>query len=303
MSRTGLVALTLLAASVVVAIGALIGHQATATGPGSPAVSVAPSLANLWLCNVNCTKQVEGVEEVNLLVNLDSAVTSLDPKCVGTATASTPNPEAPTATPCPTQGVAAFQFDVLYNQNIALLSAQGSGIFGSAGCGSTPGQGVLHVRCPATGKLASPASGPGAMANVRVQPQADDYSLLHAHQENGLVAELILQSCQLLDARNNAIKMSECGNAAVTIRYLEGDVQPNCLVDVFDQQQVAFRWGIGIGSLLYSERFDLEPSALPDGDIDTLDLQVVAGRHGSTCNDPHPPQPPVDPQIGPTPTP
>src|SRR3990172_5043515 len=95
MSRAGLVALTLVAASVAVALVTLIGYgdqarRATAIGTGSPAVSVAPSLANLWLCNTGapaCANKAGGVEEVNLDVELTGAVTSLDPKCLATETA------------------------------------------------------------------------------------------------------------------------------------------------------------------------------------------------------------------------
>jgi hypothetical protein len=181
---------------------------------------------------------------------------------------------------------------VLHDQNVVLLDAQGIGIFGTAGCGATPGEDVLHVRCPATGKLPAPVAGPGQLAKLRLRPTADVYSILVPHQDNGIVADLILQSCRLLDAQNNLIKSSVCGNAAVTVRYLEGDVQANCAVDVFDQQQVAFRWGIQLGHLLYNRRYDLDPSGFADGDIDAQDLQVVFGRHLSTCDDPHPPQPP-----------
>jgi hypothetical protein len=61
---------------------------------------------------------------------------------------------------------------------------------------------------------------------------------------------------------------------------------------------MAFRWGSQIGQLLYNYRFDLEPAApkLGDGDIDAKDLQVIFGRHGSTCAAPHPPQDPADPK-------
>jgi hypothetical protein len=84
------------------------------------------------------------------------------------------------------------------------------------------------------------------------------------------------------------------GDANVTLRYLEGDVNADCVVNVQDQQLIAFRWGARLGSLLYNSRYDLEPAAPKkgDGDIDAKDLQVVFGRHESTCADPHPLQAP-----------
>ncbi len=49
------------------------------------------------------------------------------------------------------------------------------------------------------------------------------------------------------------------------------------------------------GSLIYKDFLNLEPSgAQADDDIDINDLQFVFGRIGSTCDDPHPPQPPVN---------
>jgi hypothetical protein len=70
------------------------------------------------------------------------------------------------------------------------------------------------------------------------------------------------------------------------------------VVNVQDQQQIAFRWASQLGQLLYNSRFDLEPSypKKGDGDIDAKDLQLVYGRAGSTCKNPHPAQDPVDPK-------
>ena len=91
----------------------------------------------------------------------------------------------------------------------------------------------------------------------------------------------------------------------MTIRYLEGDIHADCIVDVLDQQQIAFRWGSHLGNLLYNSRYDLEPSAPKkgDGDIDAKDLQFVYGRHGSTCANPHPPQDPRNGKVSEPPPP
>ncbi|MEX1255002.1 MAG: hypothetical protein WEE64_11755, partial [Dehalococcoidia bacterium] len=85
-----------------------------------------------------------------------------------------------------------------------------------------------------------------------------------------------------------------CDDSELTIRWLEGDVNGDCAVDVRDEQLLAFRWGTKLGALLYNDRFDLEPSGQinSDGDIDIKDVQFVYGRHGSTCAMPHPDQPP-----------
>ncbi len=101
------------------------------------------------------------------------------------------------------------------------------------------------------------------------------------------------------DEQGHPITLQSCQDADVTARYLEGDVEPDCFVNGLDQQAIAFRWGSQNGSLLYSERFDLEPSGAVkgDGDVDIKDLQFVFGRHGSSCQAPHPRQAPVNPQT------
>ena len=85
--------------------------------------------------------------------------------------------------------------------------------------------------------------------------------------------------------QGHPIPIFSCEDAAITVRYLEGDVEPDCQVDAIDQQNIAFRWGARTGSLLYNSRFDLEPSGTVkgDGDVDIKDLQFVFGRHGSNC--------------------
>jgi hypothetical protein len=129
--------------------------------------------------------------------------------------------------------------------------------------------------------------------------------MLIPNQGNGIATQLINQGCELSDLQGHPIKTAICGDAELTIRYLEGDVNADCEVNVQDQQQIAFRWGSHLGSLLYNSRFDLEPAAPKkgDGDIDAKDLQVVWGRHTSpadTCINPHAGQDPVDPKAIPT---
>lgn len=72
---------------------------------------------------------------------------------------------------------------------------------------------------------------------------------------------------------------------------LEGDIHKDCIVDVLDQQQIGFRWGTRSGHPPYALPFDLAGSPAPDGQIDSLDLQYVYGRHGSTCASPSVPPP------------
>jgi hypothetical protein len=242
-------------------------------------------LQNLWLCNTSapgCTNKASGVEEVNLEVRLDRAITSLSPK----------------GEP---QTIGSFEFEVRYDAKFVSVQVEAGPLFqrSDASCATTPGQGFVQFRCNLKGKPADAPVGPGVLAIVRVRATADVYSMLIPNQDNGIATQLINQGCQLSDLQGHPIDMGLCNDAALTIRYLEGDVNADCVVNVQDQQEIAFRWGSHLRSLLYNSRFDLEPSQpkAGDGDIDAKDLQMVFGRHGSTCKDPHPPQPPIDPKA------
>jgi hypothetical protein len=63
---------------------------------------------------------------------------------------------------------------------------------------------------------------------------------------------------------------------------LAGDVNDDCRVDVTDEQLMAIRYLIVVGSPLYEHRFDIEPVG-GDGDIDGRDLQVVLSHDGLDC--------------------
>jgi len=263
-------------------------------------------LANLWLCNVpGCANEEQDVEEVGFDLRLNSPVSSPDPKCTGF-------PNFRPAAECPVQTIGAFEFEVRFDAKLVQVEVTPGDLFAfdvgevdvlrpGVSCASAPREGAVKFRCVTKGK---PEDAPRCceLAEVVVRPTADVRSILIPNQLNGIATQLINQDCQLADLQGHPIPipgLDVCDDAAVTIRYLEGDVHADCLVDVHDQQQIAFRWGSRLGQLLFNDRFDLEPSApkTGDDDIDAKDLQLVYGRHGSTCKDPHPPQPPVDPKA------
>jgi hypothetical protein len=123
---------------------------------------------------------------------------------------------------------------------------------------------------------------------------------LHPGNDNGVVRKILDENCELVNALGhpqpgsvNGGLAAGCGDADVTVRVLEGDVNVDCVVDVADQQAIASRYGTFFGNIFYDPWYDLEP-ALKDFDIDIKDLQKVFGRTGSTCATPVPPQPPVE---------
>jgi hypothetical protein len=134
------------------------------------------------------------------------------------------------------------------------------------------------------------------LATIEVRPQPELYSQAKPNQDNGQAVQISNEGCKLTDLQGHAIAIASCDDAAVTVRYLEGDVEPDCQVNALDTQAIAFRRGADKGSLIYNDRFNLEPSGTQaDQDIDISDLQFVYGRFGSTCGAAHPPQDPVNP--------
>jgi hypothetical protein len=277
------------------AAGVVILEHKTITVP-NPEIIKRPDLANLWLCQpvASCAVPSNGIGERDFNVYLRDPVTSNSPK----------------GEP---QTIGSFEFQVRYDAKFVSVTVDAGPLFdrADASCSRIPGQGFVSFRCNIKGKTGAPAVGPGTLAIVRVRPTADVYSMLIPNQDNGIATQLINQGCQLSDLQGHPIATKLCSDAELTIRYLEGDVNADCVVNVQDQQLIAFRWGSRVGNLLYNSRYDLEPAAPKkgDGDIDAKDLQVVFGRHtspNSTCTAPHPAQDPVDPKALPataTPTP
>jgi hypothetical protein len=153
------------------------------------------------------------------------------------------------------------------------------------------------------------------VATIHISPEPDLKFRLTPGQKNGVLRTLLDENCEVADIWGDPLGtgvydifqreiplpgivtgglVETCDDLHVTVRILEGDLNLDCLVDVTDDQSIAFRYGSAFGNLLYDPWFDLEPS-LKDFDVDIKDLQKVFGRNGSTCENPVPPQ---DPQAG-----
>jgi hypothetical protein len=155
-------------------------------------------------------------------------------------------------------------------------------------------EGVARIGCVTLGKADYPDTTTKAgrhLADVVIRPQPDVYSQARPNQDNGVAVQINNVLCELADLQGHPIKLFSCEDADLTIRYLEGDVAPDCSVNALDTQAIAFRWGVEKGSLIYVEFMNLEPSGpQADDDIDIKDLQFVFGRFGSTCKVPWPDQ-------------
>jgi hypothetical protein len=162
-------------------------------------------------------------------------------------------------------------------------------------------EGVARIGCVTVGKTFSiDTTTPEGrhLADIVVSPQPEQFNEIKPNQDNGNVVQIQNVGCELADLQGHPIPVFSCEDAEVTIRYLEGDVVPDCAVNALDTQAIAFRWGVQKGSLVYVWFMNLEPSGpQADNDIDIKDLQFVFGRFGSTCESPWPAQKPVNPKV------
>jgi hypothetical protein len=269
---------------------------ATATPGGDPAIKKVPALQNIFL-----TKQGAKLPPINCLSGTDATQIS---EQLDVPIPDVPDPKDPSQP----QQLGAFQFEVRYDENLLCIeiipgSAADDMICTIQDSVTAPAQqGIARIGCVTLGKDFFPdTTTPEGrnLATLVVRPQPELYSMIRPNQDNGVAVQLLDQGCKLADIQGHAIMVRACDDADVTIRYLEGDVDADCEVGVFDTQNIAFRWGAETGALMYNQHLDLEPSGQVkgDGDIDINDLQFVYGRFTSTCADPWPAQLPVNPKA------
>jgi len=268
----------------------------TPTPGGDPSIQKSPALQNLFL-----THQGAKLPPQTCLQSTDVAQFSEQ--------LNVPIPDAPDPKdPSEMQQLGAFEFEVRYDWTkicveIVPGTAAGSMICTIQDSVTMPTlEGIARIGCVTLGKDNFPDTHTPAgrhLATLRVRPQPELYSQLRANQDNGNAVQLLDQGCEIADLQGHAIPLLGCEDADVTIRFLEGDIDADCDVDVFDTQSIGFRWGATKGTTLFNSRADLEPSGQVngDGDIDINDLQFVYGRFGSSCASPHPPQLPVNPKA------
>jgi hypothetical protein len=201
------------------------------------------------------------------------------------------------------QQLGAFEFEVHFDPDKVCVNLVAGTAAATMLCviedkDSSQLEGVARIGCVTLGKAAFPDTNTKEgrhLADIVVRPQPDEYSVIKPNQDNGNVIQLNNVACELADLQGHPIPVFSCEDADLTIRFLEGDVNPDCAVNAMDTQAIAFRWGVNKGSLIYSAFMNLEPSGpQADNDIDIKDLQFVFGRFGSTCKVPWPDQEPIN---------
>lgn len=229
------------------------------------------------------------------------------------------------------RGLGSFSFDVDYDPNVferpsVDLSPAQSLFIGSRrtlNCSIAPTVGVSHVECISPGpggagptfvgsqilahvtmlavssvvKAIRPQAGNGISSDIHTVHQTASNTCGQALNDGASVAQPDQQECQgsLLGGVRTDGQLPD-SSLHVTVRRLEGDVVPDCKVDLQDLQVEAERSGLRDGDPLYSSFFNLVPAgASGDGEIGSDDVQFVFSRLGSTCENPIPPQPPPAP--------
>jgi hypothetical protein len=268
----------------------------TATPGGDPQMLKLPPLQNLFL-----TRQGTKIPPVQCIGPQGGNDTAIFQEVLGSPIPVAPDPKDPSED----QQLGAFEFEVHYDWQKVCVQIVPGPAAGNMTCLIEDSitkptlEGVAKMGCITQGKELYPDTNTPEgrhLANIIVRPQPDVYSQIKPNQQNGQAVQLINLKCELADLQGHPIAIYSCDDAAVTMRFLEGDVEPDCEINTLDTQAIAFRWGAEKGSLLYLGWFNLEPwGTQADTDIDIADQQFVYGRFGSTCDDPHPPQPPINP--------
>jgi hypothetical protein len=285
----------------------------TATPTPLPALAIVktPSLANIWICTATVVpaptavppippgiKVCPGPKEVGFVNGQNGLI--IDEYLInGTGV-----------------GLGAFEFQVKFDHKVFDVEVKATTFLGSTGRGTfcttvfpaqTVTENYINFGCvsfginPITGLPVAGPTGNGVIAQVNISIDSDIPFRVRPTAMNGIVRVILDENCEAADVLGNPLPGSvqggltpQCGDASVTVRRLEGDVNSDCKVDIVDGAILAARYGSFYGSLVYDPFYDLEPK-ITDFDIDIKDIQFVAGRVPSTCTLPLPlgGQPPV----------
>jgi len=257
--------------------------------------------ANLWLCSAPAPCAGPGEGDLKVMEHVDNVLT---------------NPAA--------LGVGAYEFQVEYDNFViqsvnpqdivfstnAGVTFNGAAVPAGAGIARAPAvctfslilENLVKFGCVTSGQVPGP-TGDFDIAMLDLVPHPDLSNDIFPGNNNGVLTVLKDNGCELADTLGHPVDgsvngglLKSCGDLAVTVRILEGDLNLDCKVDVADEALMAYRYGSVFGMALYSKWFDLEPQT-HDLDIDIKDMQKVFGRDGSTCQHPIPPQLPLPPPV------
>jgi hypothetical protein len=183
--------------------------------------------------------------------------------------------------------LGAFQFDLLFPPDqLEFVSAELGDFLGSTGrataeVGPNVGDGWVSYGAYSYGDQPGP-SGNGSLATLRFDRLAT----------STVDVNLNFQDLELVDTGADLIPGLASDATIHLLAYIFGDFNESCEVTVADIMQVASRWGAVLGDEQYDPTFDIDLvtpgdfcSSRPDGDIDIVDIQLVASQWATTCDD------------------
>jgi uncharacterized repeat protein (TIGR01451 family) len=200
-------------------------------------------------------------------------------------------------------GVGAYEFQLKFDHKIFDIEIADTSWLSNGGtrtvdCSMTIiTENDIRWGCVSQGPVPGQVN-PGVAAIITVYPEPDMYLRLTPGQENGVFRMLLDENCELADVLGDPLRLANgdlapgilpgglvevCSDMGITVRILEGDLNLDCVVNLLDEQAIAFRYGAVFGTLYYDPWYDLEPWN-KDYDIDIKDLQKVWGRQGSACS-------------------
>ena len=205
----------------------------------------------------------------------------------------------------PEPGLGAFELAIVYDESVIDLAIQEGPFLGSTGrattCRTLFSENEVRLWCASSGPQPGP-TGSGTLVNLVVWP--DPNLRIRPTVNNGVIMLLNNLSAEtgLAEPLGDDIPVRSVGDAVLIVRALEGDFNQDCIINIFDEQDIALRYQALFGTLLYNLWYDVEP-VQGDFDIDIKDLQFVFGRHGWLCPKPTPtPTPTLTGTATPTPT-
>jgi uncharacterized repeat protein (TIGR01451 family) len=283
-----------------------VGLAVTMYKDKHPETPARDNVVNLWICEAAWNGNFNGVDFLDPGTNPNCDENGEGRLLLAEVLTSIFDPE----------GLGAFEFQVKFDHKIFdinieatdFLYSEGRIPFGTdgvtGGCNSSIfNENAILFGCVSKDDPDEPGiqlgpTGNGIVAVLEVLPEPDLKYRLHPGQENGIVRRILDENCEaadifgdpLADAAGAPLQgivdgglVEDCDDVDITVRILEGDLNLDCVVDIIDDQMIAFRYGAFFGSLRYDPWFDLEP-ALKDFDVDIKDLQKVFGRNTSECS-------------------
>lgn len=202
-------------------------------------------------------------------VELDGAIKSPDPKCVGFPKFNDP-------ADCPLQTLGAFSVELRYDPGLINVSVTRGSLFNrpDVTCMTMPTPGVYTFGCVTKGKPDAP-SGPGTLASIKVTPKGN-------LPQKTLTTYLLTTRCNVADLQGQPIRFGACDDASITLRQASDKDRDGCS----DQAEKGTNPSLGgrRNEHNFWDFFDTPAGSGRNKTISVEDIAAVVSRFGSGGN-------------------